>query len=94
MTYKKLREEYRKNGISLVYNKYRKLYHLSIDNAPSVAEGIDFEKGEHGNIIQCTGSYLVYLKDQLLDIESMTKEVFDAYKHKYKDNEKMLAYVE
>ncbi len=84
-TYKKLQEQYSKNGISLVWMKHRKAYALKIVNAPATAYGA---KG-----CQLTGYYVVYSKELLQDIEDMTKTVFDEYKRIYKDNKEMLKYV-
>ena len=87
-TFRKLQEEYRKNGISLIYGRSKK-YYLSLINVPYTVEGIEHKQGE----CQLTGYLVVYSKVAINDIESMTKEVYDNYKRKYADNKIMLSYV-
>lgn len=89
MTFRKLQKEYNKRGISLVAARQRGKYYLSIQIVPYVTEGIEHAPGT----CQLTGYYTVYGKSFLLDVDNMTKEVFNQYKQKYANNPKMLSYV-
>lgn len=87
--FQKLREEYYKRGISLVAARQKGKYYLSLINVPFVVRGIEEEE----NTCTLTGHYVVYCRESLLDIDGMTKRLFDTYKECYADNPVMLSYV-
>jgi hypothetical protein len=89
MTYEKLRKEYEKRGLNLVWNKRCRKYFLTIANAPLTVKGITNPPGT----CQLTGHYVVYYKSQLLDVERMAEEVFATYRELFRDNPVMLSYV-
>lgn len=89
-TFAKLKKEYENKGIRLVYRRSGRKYSLSIIGAPFVVEGIENEKGS----CQLTGSYMIYSKEQLQDVDTITLEAIEECRRAYAGNDAMLSYIQ